>query len=324
MKHQLLVCLFTIGVALGGFLANIGHAGPGRGMLFGTDTGNGDLVVVDLTTGRGTVVGNTGVSSVPSLAVDPTTGIIYLGQGGGSPNLYTVDPIAGIATLVGDSGLGFSAISGMNFSSDGTLYAAVNIVGDGGTGGDHLATIDKTTGQATIIGPFGTCGGSCDLEGIGGIASDTSGNLWAVHRGRGAPGEPGLYRVSVLSGHASFVTPIEDRDGNPPPGGVTSIQFGCDGTLYGGTNEGRLITINPPNGRFEFVDIDKSAVARALGGLAFQDSCLALDHFVCYRIERAKSQVQREVVIENQFGKQTFLVKDAQMLCVPSSKTQLK
>lgn len=33
-------------------------------------------------------------------------------------------------------------IGGMDFRSDGTLFAAVNIAGDGGTGSDHLAIID--------------------------------------------------------------------------------------------------------------------------------------------------------------------------------------
>ena len=71
---------------------------------------------------------------VPALAVDPTTGVMYAGQGAGSPNLYTVDPITGAATLVGDTGLGVAAIGDLDFTSDGTLFASVNIVGDGGTG----------------------------------------------------------------------------------------------------------------------------------------------------------------------------------------------
>jgi len=55
------------------------------------------------------------------------------------------------------TGLGFAAVGSMDFSPSGALYAAVNIAGDGGTGSDHLAIINKTTGAATVIGPFGTC-----------------------------------------------------------------------------------------------------------------------------------------------------------------------
>ena len=330
MKRQISFALLIIGTALATSLNTVVNAAPGTGTLFGTDTNNGNLVTVNLTTGAGIIVGNTGIFSVPSLAVDPTTGILYLGEGGGNPNLYTVDPTTGATTLVGDSGLGFAAISGMDFSSDGTLYATVNIAGDGGTGGDHLATIDKTTGQAIVIGPFGTCtgvivpsegGGSCSIEGIGSIAFDTSGNLWAVHRGRGASGQPGLYRVSVSSGSASFITPIEDEDGNPPPGGATSIQFSCDGTLYGGTNEGRLITINTTSGQFKFIGIN-TATDGALGGLAFQDPCLALDHFQCYTATSVDSEKfeERLLFLEDQFGRSAPIVRRPTFVCTPVSK----
>lgn len=54
------------------------------------------------------------------------------------------------------------------------LSAAVNLAGDGGTGSDHLAIVDKNTGAATVVGPFGSCtgvsiptqgNGSCTIEG---------------------------------------------------------------------------------------------------------------------------------------------------------------
>ena len=48
--------------------------------------------------------------------------------------------------------LGVAAIGGMDFSVGGTLYAAVNLAGDGGTGSDHLATIDPATGVRTGSG----------------------------------------------------------------------------------------------------------------------------------------------------------------------------
>ena len=136
------------------------------GHLFGTDANGGNLITIDQSTGAGTVVGPTSSGVVPALAVDPITGVMYAGQGAGSPNLYTVDPITGSATLVGDTGLGVAAIVDLDSTSDGTLFASVNIVGDGGTGSDHLPTIDKSTAAATVIGPFGTCGpDSCSIDG---------------------------------------------------------------------------------------------------------------------------------------------------------------
>jgi len=328
------------GVGLGCCLASQAYAAPGSGNLYGTDSGSGNLVVLNTASGAASVVGYTGLGSTPSLAVDPQSGFMYIGTGGGSPVLYTVNPVTGTSTIVGDSGLGFSGISGMDFNSDGTLYATVNIVGDGGTGGDHLATIDTTTGLATVIGPYGTCegtsdpgfgSGSCSIEGIGGIAFDNSGDLWAVHRGRGAPGEPGLYSISSATGAAAFVAPILDANGATPPNGVTSLQFSCDGTLYGGTNEGRLITIDQSTGRFAFVGGDSANISRALAGLAFEQNC-PMDHFVCYKVKPlpnrpAKGKKRRNrterVIIQNEFGEQRFLVLGPQILCAPSSKLEL-
>ena len=200
--------------------------------LFGTDASGGNLLSIDRSTGAGTVVGSTGVFPVPALAVDPTTGIMYAGQGAGGPNIFTVNPATGAATLVGDTGLGVAAVGGLDFRSDGTLFAAVNIVGDGGTGSETLATINKATGAATVIGPFGT-------EGMEGIAFDAAGRLWGSTSARGGGGStPALYRIDPATGAATLVAPILSSSGTPPSGGVVSLQFACDGTLYGGTATG--------------------------------------------------------------------------------------
>ncbi len=111
------------------------HAAPGTGTLFGTDAFNGNLLTIDPATGLAQVVGPMGVGSVPSLAVDPTTGTMYAGGGGGVPNIYTVNPATGAATLLGDSGLGLAAVADLDFTAAGTLYAAVNIAGGSGGGG---------------------------------------------------------------------------------------------------------------------------------------------------------------------------------------------
>jgi hypothetical protein len=260
------------------------QAAPGTGTLFGTDAIGGNLITINPATGAGTVVGNMGAGiAVPALAVDPTTGTMYAGQGGGTPNIYTVNPATGAATLVGDTGLGLAAVGGLDFRSDGTLFAAVNIVGDGGTGSDHLATINKATGAATVIGPFGA------VEGIEGIAFDSSGTLWGSRSARGAAGAPGLYRIDPATGTATFVAPIVDSSGTPPSGGVVSLQFACDGTLYGGTatgtfalDGGRLVTINPATGLFAFVGSVSATGGMSLGALAFQDSrCLPTSKDQC-------------------------------------------
>ena len=176
--------------------------------LFGTDASGGTLLKLDRRTGESTVVGFTGVGSNPSLAIDPVKGTMYLGGGGGMPLVYTVDKTTGAATLLGDSGLGFAAIGGMDFFRIlhfRLLFASVNIAGDGGTGSDHLAIIDTATGAASIIGPYGSCtgvelpsngGGSCTIEGMEAIAFDKIGRLWGAVSARGAAGTPGLYKIN--------------------------------------------------------------------------------------------------------------------------------
>jgi len=271
------------------------QAAPGTGTLYGTDAFNGNLIamdptnfLIDPTTGGASVVIPLGAGPIPSLAVDPLTGIIYAGGGGGIPVIYTVDPAIGI-TGVGDTGLGIAAVEALDFNAAGTLYASVNIAGGAGTGADHLAIIDKATGAATVIGPYGSCtgvtipstaGGSCTIEGMAGIAFDAAGNLWGSHR-VGAAGSPGLYRINVATGAATFVAPFLDGSGGSPSGGVVSLQFACNGTLYGGTafpvapatDGGNLITINPATGAFS--TIGKAVQDASLGALAFQTACPA-------------------------------------------------
>jgi hypothetical protein len=276
--------LASLAAVVGVFaVAPAAHSAPGTGTLFGTDASGGNLLSIDRSTGAGTVVGSTGVFPIPALAVDPTTGIMYAGQGAGSPNIYTVSPTTGAATLVGDTGLGFAAVGGLDFRSDGTLFAAVNIVGDGGTGSETLATINKATGAATVIGPFGT-------EGMEGIGFDAAGRLWGSTSARGGGGStPGLYRIDPATGAATLVAPILSSTGIPPSGGVVSLQFACDGTLYGGTatgigaaDGGRLITINVTNGRFSFVGSVSATAGNSLGALAFGDSrCLPTSKDQC-------------------------------------------
>lgn len=256
--------------------------------LLGTDASGGSLLLIDPATGASTVIGAMGAGVVPALAVEPQEGIIvYGGRGGGLPNIYKVDPASGAASLLGSTGLGFAAVGGMDVRrQDERLFAAVNIAGDGGTGSDHLAVIDKSTGDASIIGPFGTCsgvvipstgGGSCTIEGIEGIAFDRRGRLWGAHSERGADGRPGLYRIDTHTGKATFVNPILDANGNPPSGGVVSLAFSQDGRLFGGTaraifpatDGGRLIRINPATGEFSFVGAVSATGGSSLGGLAF-------------------------------------------------------
>ena len=264
-----------LGVA--GLLTALVSAGPAlatpiTGQFFATDGSGNNFLLIDPNTGLGTPVSNlSGVlGTSPALATDPTTGIVYGGGGGGNPNVVTVNPITGVGTPLGPSGLGFAAIGALEFDAAGTLFASVNIAGSDGTGSDHLATINLVTGAATVIGPYGVCtsvpplpvdgSGSCTIEGMEAIAFDAAGNLFGAVTARGAAGAPGLYSINLLTGTAAFLASILDGGGNPLSGGVTSLQFHTNGNLYGGSaraisaaDGGFLVTINPNTGLFSFV-----------------------------------------------------------------------
>ena len=157
-----------------------GMGGVCQAFVYGTAGNLGSLLTVSTSTGDGVVAMSFESGGRPSLAIDTSIGFIYAGNGGGNSTIDVADLATGgfVASL--NTGLGFGGIGGLDFSPDGTLYASVNIAGNGGTGSDHLATIDLSTGLATVIGPFGFCdfpppipadgSGACDNEGMEGIA----------------------------------------------------------------------------------------------------------------------------------------------------------
>lgn len=256
------------------FSAVPASAAPGLGLLYAT-TRSGGFISISTSTAAPTFIGATGIASLPGLAVSPATGIIYAGQGAGAPNVYTINPVTGVATFVGSSGLGFSAISSMDFMDGGILYASVNIVSDGGSGGDHLAVINPATGLASVVGPYGPCDAAgCVLEGMEAIAFDGLGKLYGATANGSAP--PALYTINTATGAATFVAPISGA----PGGGISALAFGCDGTLYAGTarssggaaNGGLLGTLNKTTGVFTPIGLailDGTSVL----DLAFKSPC---------------------------------------------------
>jgi hypothetical protein len=99
----------------------------------------------------GTLVGETGFTSIQSLALGPT-GTLFAWDT--SRGLSTVDPTTGAATDVNAGISGVFDIQGMTFL-DGTLYGAR----------DSLFEIDPSTGAFTEIGPI-LDGQAADVRGL--------------------------------------------------------------------------------------------------------------------------------------------------------------
>jgi hypothetical protein len=307
VRHLNRLGLSLIGLALaviaaGALLFSTASASPGNGVLYGTDAGTSGLYSLNTSNGVGTFIGTMGLPDAPALAGDPISGVMYAGTGGTQNDTYTVNVGNAASTFVGNGGLGAGGYTSFDFDNVGVLYASANLGGGAvsgtiaGSGGDHLVIVNKVTGAATVVGSYGTCSGvtipvpasggngSCTIEGIDAIAFDASGQLWGALNPRGDFGTPGLYKINKVTGAATFVAPIDDAaPGLHPSGGVVSLQFACDGTLYAGTarrqapstDGGMLGKVNTTTGQFTFIStspVTTGNPANSLGGLAMLPS----------------------------------------------------
>ncbi len=204
-------------------------ANPGQGTIFAVEPFTSSLYTVS-NAGVFTFVGNTG-ASINTLAYDPSSQIMYGGEGGGglgnpnAGNFYIVDQTNGATTLVGNNGLAQS-YDGLDFGLGGALYGVLN--------NDDLVIIDETTGLIlTNIGNIGI--------NVKGISFDGSGVLWAIAQ------NGNLYTINTSTAQATFVLALADNTVEP-----ASLQLLCDGTSFVGTkfSDTRFGTIDRSTGAF--------------------------------------------------------------------------
>lgn len=256
---------------------------PPRGGLFGAShTTNSALHAINpkdhSDPGEGAQIAPIVGLSVTALAKEPTTGILYGFNGfDATPiRLFIVDPRnGGISGGSGDGsevivsgappGLIIVAVLGADFSADGTLYAAIEFRNTTDkTFESHLATVGTMPDgmdriEATLLAKF-------DANFINALSFDPitdplfpDGFLWAVSADFGPDNPNRLFKYGIGSG--TFVSPLggfalEDAGGDPPSGrGFGSLQFTCDGTLYGGTLENSIVEIHGVDFSGRFSDI---------------------------------------------------------------------
>ncbi len=203
-----------------------GMAQPAPGTLLGS-TGNStnELITINPSTGVGTFLADIGSQGPVTEIEFRADGVLFGSTGGGSSSIITIDPATGTETLVGTHA--FGSVNGMEFVG-GTLYGAYFQAGQGGQGvppqAYSLVTINQSNGSLNQIAPL-------DYGPIRGLAYDSgSGVLYGVGQpmiinGNGPIGDV-LFTINPSTGATSEVGPLGAS--------VGAIEFGPNGTLYGG------------------------------------------------------------------------------------------
>jgi len=220
-----------------------GSTGAGTGGLF---------LTIDLLSGAATVVGPTGLSGVPGLAIN-SSGEIF-GTERISGDLYRIDAVTGSVLFVASTGVPF--LDGIAFDENDVLY---------GVGFDPpaftLLSIDTSSGATTRVGP------RSDV--ITGLAFDpTDGQLYGSLGGFNPINPDGIFQIDKTSG-ASVVLGATGLGGATP-----DLMFDASGNMFGvkggGGSPNNLISVDKITGAGLIVG---PTGVRAVSGLA----CARLD-----------------------------------------------
>ena len=190
--------------AVGGVFEDVeGLALDTAGKLYGIDDDTKTLLTISATSGIATAVNNTQGNTRLSTGSNPQDLSIAFSCSGqlyaaaiNSKTLYRVNTGTGMFEAVGANGTLVGGITDLAVAN-GKMY---------GLGADKLYQIDVETGVSSIVGSFGA--GINFIEG-GGLASDSSGQLWASAERRDArldllPSQ--IYRISADTGAATLST----------------------------------------------------------------------------------------------------------------------
>ena len=123
------------------------------GTLYGA-LETGEIYSIDLTNGSYSYV-STALIELVTIAFEPATNDLWATIKGGfgvpRDQIFKIDLPTGDTTLVGQTGLGNTAINALAFDENGVMYG---IIGSGPTVSD-LFTIDINTGVGTVVGSVG-------------------------------------------------------------------------------------------------------------------------------------------------------------------------
>ena len=203
------------------------------------------LGTIDLQTGAFTQIG-----TVNGIAGSVTEDLARLPRGllyGSDTNseLFLIDPVALTTSLVGACG---NTIFGLAFRQDGTLF---------GCSDNTLYQINPNTGAATLVGAMGVSSTYYDIK------FDSGGHLYLVENST-------LYLVNTSTGQALQIGAIGFN--------VWALDFG-NGTLFGFTSGGQIVSINTTTGVGTFVANETQSspiVTAAPGGVSVGEPYLTI------------------------------------------------
>jgi hypothetical protein len=214
MKSRIATPVFAVVTLLFSLVFSPAASAESPGLLYGTAGVGNQLVAFNLKAETVRVIGETGSPMSLALTFCRPWGMPYTIANTFSPanQLATLNLSTGAATPVG-SPLGETlGIMGLVCSADGTLYA-VGQTNPMLTNYNSLYTIDRETGQASLIGPTGAGGTLMALD----FAPD--GTLYGAS-------PSALYTIDTLTGHATHVVDFS---------GVTKVMglaIGRDGDFF--------------------------------------------------------------------------------------------
>ena len=113
------------------------------GTLFGTN--RFELMSISTATGQATILNNSFGGFIESIAVDPTTNILY-GLDFDDGDLYSIDKTTGVTTTLGSFGALSADITGFGIDSTGNFYASV------GRGVGDIFALNIATFSASLVG----------------------------------------------------------------------------------------------------------------------------------------------------------------------------
>ena len=219
---------------VGGIFEDVeGLALDAAGKLFGVDDDTKSLLTISAASGLATAVNNmqgntrlaTGANPQDLSVAFSCSGQLYAAALN-SKTLYRVNTSTGLFEAVGASGTLVGGITDMAVAN-GQMY---------GLGADKLYRINVETGVSSVVGSFGS--GINFIEG-GGLASDSSGQLWASAERRNAqlsllPSQ--IYRINAETGVATLSTATAVE-------GIESLAIGPPHCV----NNGPLIVASVPS-----------------------------------------------------------------------------